>query len=765
MNYPNSAYFLIVLFFLNYVPSLAIQSAQSQTQELPSLSAEERSLEQDAQILKLLARDLVDSTGEPSPEVRASKVKKALAEHPEVLSWPFSKKDVNAIIKKADFPELPEAFKESLSVLYTFANPLMSIQHDILRRDGMNLDQISFSQLSNIPKSTIIKNLIRLEAAFSTTQLLGLNKIALYNLLQIESAKLAYRKFLTLSPEQRLRYLKKVPDDAVNPLSFTLENQLKKIKFSETPALKMLKDPQSGFDMSQAPKKLADLFDTVITKYFDEIPYEDKKGIIVGLIELPPSSSDVKKLSTFLHRSGPVLQKLFQLFGKDVKSPFVAEVMGELKSGIRPFDGNQAIKIIEQNTGKKITDIFSDFKISPLAAASVGQVHLAKLKGSNREVIVKILRPGIEAKAKRELDTLKSLAPDAGSKKIIERLEETLMEELDFRLEAGSLKDGLVYEHPELGILPVKLISDIPSVFKNVLIMEKAPGKTFDKNLAQDLDQKTQVMKDFLNVWFDEAIFGKGFFHGDLHPGNLFFYSLDTENEEPKKFHSKMKTSYLLTPIDFGSVGTLTRQEQKALLKLAFGSIFGSSMAVIDSFSAFHHFTQREMNQFKPFVEEQIKNPLATAFDIMNSILNKAIEMNLTIPKNFVLFNRGRMFLEKQVDDINKKIQEEYEQYPGLKPIDSQEIYRQLAIKRLSADYIKRLIGVQSDETSLVDGKLIHAMVEDYLKPNAPYFKKQAVQCLKRGTYQFSYEFLKYMSDAFSFLDPVPQARLQYPNY
>lgn len=738
MNRNLKHIFCAILLFVSSLFTFAIKAQES---------------EQEPIILRKFIYQVVESGGKKSDDEKINSMKQAFIENPQVLKWIIEARDINKIFKDADLPELPESIQAQMRNLTNLKQiSLESYRKMLLMKDSMT-QAASFKDLA-IP--VIANRLLGLNPELNTAMIMGLGKKALIALFILESEKHIKDKLSSISDQDFKKFLDQMPPEIFLKIANKVNSGIEQVKFSETPAIQMMKNPNTGFDLSQAPKKLQVLFNKVITGYFDKLAVEDKRNMVLGLLELPPKASDPRKLSSILNNSGPALQKLFQLFGKDVKSHLIAEVMNELKSNIKPFPSHMTQKIIEDSYGKKIDKMFSEFTYEPLAAASVGQVHLAKLKGSDREVIIKFLRPGILEKAKREIATLKSLAPDTGTKKIIEGLEESLLEELDFFIEEKNMEKGRIYDNPEKGVLAVRLVDEVP-VTKNVMVMEKALGKTIDKYKGPDLDLKAQAITNFTEMWFDEAMFKGGFFHGDLHAGNIFFKDLtDAEDDELDEIHPDLGKKYLLTPIDFGSSSTLSPSEQRSILKFALGSFFESPKTIINSFELFHKMTKKKKKVFSKFVNEtikEVKDAKLTSMNAMNSILNKAIEMEFKIPKNFILFNRGRMFLEKHVEEINRQLVEDYKDYYDDAPqYDAFTIYRNVVLKRLTADIVKKVLGLyQKSEDEILDNQTISDLVDDYFLPKAKKYAKKAGRCALRGAYAFSYAYLEETMKILSF--------------
>ena len=270
---------------------------------------------------------------------------------------------------------------------------------------------------------------------------------------------------------------------------------------------------------------------------------------------------------------GPTFIKLGQILSTrpDLIPAEYVEEFSKLQDRIPPCPTESIVEVIEEELGKPMSEIFLEFEEKPLASASIGQVHRARLKDGTR-VVVKVQKPGVERQIKQDLEVLEELAYkltqhwEAVRHLDIEGLYEEfayiLRNELDYQREGRNaetfrrnfLKDGTVY---------------IPEIFweyttQKVLVMEELQGvKLTDvegiKALGQDpkdIAQKGANM--YMNMFFRD-----GFFHGDPHPGN-FFVLKDGR----------------LGLVDFGMVGVLDDITRINLLQLLRG-ISRSDMSLV----------------------------------------------------------------------------------------------------------------------------------------------------------------------------------------
>jgi ubiquinone biosynthesis protein len=269
-----------------------------------------------------------------------------------------------------------------------------------------------------------------------------------------------------------------------------------------------------------------------------------------------------ERLRLALEELGPVFIKFGQAIStrRDLLPPDVADELAKLQDRVPPFPGPIAKSIVERELGKPVTEIFESFDETPLAAASIAQVHAATLK-NGREVIVKVLRPGMAAAIRQDVDVMYALAslalryvPDAERLRPVEVVREydkTIHDELDLLREAANaaqLKRN--FQGSDLLYVP-EVYFDLCST--NVMVMERIRGLTITDlpALRERNVNIRRLAENGVEIFFTQVL-RHNFFHADMHPGNIFVLTDDPEH--PK-----------YAAIDFGIVGTLDPKDLQYL--------------------------------------------------------------------------------------------------------------------------------------------------------------------------------------------------------
>ncbi|MCY7313127.1 MAG: ubiquinone biosynthesis regulatory protein kinase UbiB [Pseudoxanthomonas sp.] len=267
------------------------------------------------------------------------------------------------------------------------------------------------------------------------------------------------------------------------------------------------------------------------------------------------------RLRLALQELGPIFVKFGQILStrRDLMPPDVADQLALLQDRVKPFDGEAARAIVEAALGLPIGEAFETFDTTPLASASIAQVHAATLAGG-REVVVKVLRPRIEKQIAGDISLLNSIAalvhrahPNADKirpREIVAEIETTLTAELDLQREGANAS---VIRRMWAGSDDLYVPEIIWShTTERVLTMERVSGIPSDDIAALDaagIDRKALAAKG-VRVFYTQ-VFRDNFFHADAHAGNIWVDSDPARRANPR-----------FIALDFGIVGQLSQEDQ-----------------------------------------------------------------------------------------------------------------------------------------------------------------------------------------------------------
>jgi len=269
-----------------------------------------------------------------------------------------------------------------------------------------------------------------------------------------------------------------------------------------------------------------------------------------------------ERIRLALEELGPIFVKFGQAIStrRDLLPPDIADELAKLQDAVPPFPAEQAIEIINGAYGEPVEAVFERFDAEPLAAASIAQVHTAKLKAGT-EVIVKVLRPGVLEQIERDLDVLRTLAGLAdrywehGKRlrplEVVDEYEHTILDELDLMREAANtaqLKRN--FQGSDMLYVP-EIYWDYCR--PEVMVQERIYGTPIsDMKALREAGANIQLLAENGVEIFFTQVFRHNFFHADMHPGNIFV--ILTDPERPK-----------YAAVDFGIVGTLSPEDQRYL--------------------------------------------------------------------------------------------------------------------------------------------------------------------------------------------------------
>jgi len=265
-----------------------------------------------------------------------------------------------------------------------------------------------------------------------------------------------------------------------------------------------------------------------------------------------------QRLREALEELGPVFVKFGQAVSTrpDLIPADIAVELTRLQDDVLPFPGDEAREIIERALDAPLSEHFASFDIQPLASASVAQVHGATLQDST-EVVVKVLRPGIEKVIEQDLQLLYQLArladrhwPNARRLRpleVVDDYDKTIHDELDM------MREGANASQLRSNFLDSDMIY-VPQIYwdhscREVLVMERVEGipiRDIDAIRAAGIDLR-KLAHNGVEIFFTQA-FRDGFFHADMHPGNIF-----------------VSPQGQYRAVDFGIMGTLAEADKRYL--------------------------------------------------------------------------------------------------------------------------------------------------------------------------------------------------------
>ena len=273
-----------------------------------------------------------------------------------------------------------------------------------------------------------------------------------------------------------------------------------------------------------------------------------------------------QRLREALEELGPIFVKFGQVLStrSDLMPPDVAEELARLQDRVPPFDSRIAVDTIERAFRKPLDQVFVSFEREPVASASIAQVHFAVIRdrdGVEREVAVKVLRPGMKAVIDKDLALMHMMArwverlsgdgKRLKPRQVVAEFDNYLHDELDLIREASNAAQL----RRNMQGLDLVLIPEVHWDFcrTDVMVMQRMKGVPISQieRLREAGVDIPKLARDGVTIFFTQ-VFRDGFFHADMHPGNIMV------SLEPETFGRYIS-------LDFGIVGTLTEYDKEYL--------------------------------------------------------------------------------------------------------------------------------------------------------------------------------------------------------
>ena len=420
-----------------------------------------------------------------------------------------------------------------------------------------------------------------------------------------------------------------------------------------------------------------------------------------GIADLPRG----ERLRLALQELGPIFVKFGQILStrRDLLPPDIADEMAKLQDQVAPFDSDIAVARIEAALGRPLSEAFAGFEREPLASASIAQVHAATLP-DGKDVVVKVLRPGIAQHIEDDLSLLRLLAriaerhhPNADKIRpqgVVDEIAATLRAELDLQREASNAS---LLRRNWLGsddlLVPEPIFTHTT---ESVLTLERVHGIPSDDIEALDaagIDRKALAAKGVR--LFYQQVFRDNFFHADAHAGNIW---VDPNRRADPRFIA----------LDFGIMGQLSREDQYYLAE-NFMAIFRRDYRRIaelhqDAGWMPRHIRTEELEAAARAVcEPYFTRPLSeiSLGEVMLKLFRTAREYELTLQPQLILLQKTLLNIEGIGRQLDPKIDIWAVAHPVLESI-LRERYGPLRLVREFARQVPEMVTHAPDMPRLV---------------------------------------------------------------
>ncbi|MCM2336660.1 MAG: ubiquinone biosynthesis regulatory protein kinase UbiB [Pseudomonas sp.] len=431
------------------------------------------------------------------------------------------------------------------------------------------------------------------------------------------------------------------------------------------------------------------------------------------------------RLRLALQELGPIFVKFGQILStrRDLVPADVADELSLLQDRVQPFDGDVARALIERALGRDIATAYLSFDATPLASASIAQVHAATLAtadGGAREVVVKVLRPGIDRQIAADIALLTSVAavverahPAADKirpREIVAEIENTLAAELDLPREGGNASVLRRFWTSPGGTPGADLY--VPEVIwshtaDGVLTLERVRGIPSDDIAALDaagIDRKALAAKG-VQVFYTQ-VFRDNFFHADAHAGNIW---VDTD---PSR-----KANPRFIALDFGIMGQLSDEDQYYLAE-NFMAIFRrdyrriAELHVRAGWMPSHIRIDELEAAARAVCEPYFTRPLSeiSLAEVLVKLFRTAQRYELTLQPQLILLQKTLL----NIEGVGRLLDPQLDIWAVAQPVLERILVERYSPQRLAGEFRKRLPELVTHAPEMP--RLLHAWLDQQVQ-------------------------------------------------
>ena len=425
------------------------------------------------------------------------------------------------------------------------------------------------------------------------------------------------------------------------------------------------------------------------------------------------------RLRLALQELGPIFVKFGQILStrRDLLPPDLVDELALLQDQVAPFDGDTARSIVESELQAPVDVLFASFDTEPLASASIAQVHAATLHpvgdAPPREVVVKVLRPGIDRRIAQDVGLLRSLAalvdrthPNADKirpREVVAEIESTLAAELDLQREganASVLRRNWLHS-PDLYV-PEPIWSHTT---QRVLTLERVRGINSDDIAALDaagIDRKALAAKG-VRVFYTQ-VFRDNFFHADAHAGNIW---VDPDRRDNPRFIA----------LDFGIMGQLSSADQYYLAE-NFMAIFNrdyrrvAELHVEAGWMPAHIRIEELEAAARAVCEPYFTRPLSeiSLGEVLGKLFRTARRYELTLQPQLILMQKTLLTIE----GIGRLLDPKIDIWAVARPVLERILAERYSPQRLAAELRRRVPEMMTRAPEVP--RLLHAWLEQQVE-------------------------------------------------
>jgi len=429
------------------------------------------------------------------------------------------------------------------------------------------------------------------------------------------------------------------------------------------------------------------------------------------------SLSQAQRLRLCIESLGPIFIKFGQMLAtrRDLLPEDIVVELEKLLDQVPPFPLNQARAIIEQELGNPVERVFKSFDENVLASASVAQVYAALLP-EGQSVVVKILRPNIEARIRQDIQVLMVLARMADRYwqqarrvkpiQIVEEFQKTLLNELDLVREAANASELRRHFEGSNDLYVPQVYWDYCKT--RVMVIERIEGIPVSdiEQLKKHNINLEKLSRKGVEVFFTQ-VYKNNYFHADMHPGNIF---VSVENPDDPKYIA----------VDFGIMGSLSTQDQRYLAE-NFVAFFNRDYRRVAELHVDSGWVDRDtrIDEFEAAIravcEPIFQRPLAEISfgQLLLRLFQTARQFNMEIQPQLLLLEKTFLHIE----GLGRQLYPKLDLWDTAKPFLERWLSEQLGVRALVKGFKKNLPYIAENLPDLpqLAFKTLHKIANDEL--------------------------------------------------
>lgn len=426
-----------------------------------------------------------------------------------------------------------------------------------------------------------------------------------------------------------------IPTASINAICQMINQNIDQTPFSDQELIEFLSvGPFLNRVLQGLSSDLQQQVFKVAASFMQKMSLKEKRFFILDYLQLSIGAPPEQTIQTIVKHSGPVVQSLLRLSGQLFSQKELNQTAKRLENQLPTTVGEQelAIKEIENALPhqKKMAEVFS--AVSFLSAGIFNLTFQGRLLADGREVVIKVNRPEIRQRFSEDIAILKKHIELPSFLTLLATLENSFHQEVNFQQEMAYTTEAARYYQMDPKITVAETI-DILTSNRHVMFLEKAKGQSINYTTPSELTHS--ALQRLAKAWLTRALFGDGYFHGNLHGGNIFFAATPDAPD-----------NYLLTLLDYGSTEYFSQGNQETFVHFILALGLNNPLQVRKTLQKLLNTDAETIASIEHELLPQLMNPKASLSAVIQTLHSFLSHSDLAAPSNLMMFFRSWVYLE-----------------------------------------------------------------------------------------------------------------------